>query len=593
MILVLKKIKKNKYYKTILFFIYEGMYLILLETFNQNLICNNANEKMLTETILFNIVWILTYLLMLIVLKPKVRKIFNAIFNSMILLFALVNYFLTSYFGTIFSWKDLFLSNEGLSFVSSIYKFISLELILFILICITMNVLMFKTKTIQLFNLTKKSILIVIIVLIGLLTTRHKVKNNFSKVVDGWNSQEVLSSYSYYYTNWIEPTKLLKICGGYEYLIRDFYFSFIKKEDVLKAKSEVEDYIKNNNIKENNEYTGIFKDKNLIFIMMESMDDWLINEETTPTIYEMMQHGFNFNNHYSPGYVTGDTANTEFIANTGVYPYINKLSPNYAYVNNYYPYSIANLFKNNNYIVNSFHRSNGFIYNRENMHISLGYEKYYNYSEMGISADNLDLDTYIIRDGYKYIVNEEKFMSFIITYSPHSPYTYDKIECQTNLEEIKKIYPEETNEEILCAYSSARETDNMFKLLLEKLEQENLLKDTVIVAFSDHPNRILINEYETETLNKTSFFIYESSMNSNQIYDITSTINILPTIINLFGIETDYVYPGYDAIVNNENYVVFKDYTYYDGKEIKRINDEMNEKLQYSFNILVSDYYKQ
>ena len=132
------------------------MYLILLETFNQNLICNNANEKMLTETILFNIVWILTYLLMLIVLKPKVRKIFNAIFNSMILLFALVNYFLTSYFGTIFSWKDLFLSNEGLSFVSSIYKFISLELILFILICITMNVLMFKTKTIQLFNLTKK-----------------------------------------------------------------------------------------------------------------------------------------------------------------------------------------------------------------------------------------------------------------------------------------------------------------------------------------------------------------------------------------------------------------------------------------------------
>ena len=326
--------------------------------------------------------------------------------------------------------------------------------------------------------------------------------------------------------------------------------------------------------------------------MMESMDDWLINKETTPTIYEMMQHGFNFNTHYSPGYVTGDTANTEFIANTGVYPYINKLSPNYAYVNNYYPYSIANLFKSNNYIVNSFHRSNGFIYNRENMHISLGYEKYYNYSEMGISAENLDLDTYIIRDGYKYIVNEEKFMSFIITYSPHSPYTYDKIECQSNLEEIKKIYPEETNEEILCAYSSARETDNMFKLLLEKLEQDNLLKDTVIVAFSDHPNRLVINEDETEILNKTLFFIYENSMNSNQIYDITSTINILPTIINLFGIETEYVYPGYDAIINNENYVVFKDYTYYDGKELKNINDEINEKLQYSFNMLVSDYYK-
>ena len=65
---------------------------------------------------------------------------------------------------------------------------------------------------------------------------------------------------------------------------------------------------------------------------MESMDDWMVNEEVTPTMYEMMNHGFNFTNHYSPGYVTGETANTEFVANTGMYPSINKLSPNYAYL---------------------------------------------------------------------------------------------------------------------------------------------------------------------------------------------------------------------------------------------------------------------
>lgn len=132
----------------------------------------------------------------------------------------------------------------------------------------------------------------------------------------------------------------------------------------------------------------------------------------------------------------------------------------------------------------------------------------------------------------------------------------------------------------------------MFKLLLENLKKDNLLEETIIIAFGEHPNRIVIKEDETEILNRTSFFIYESSMSSNQIYDITSTINILPTIINLFGIETDYVYPGYDAIVNNENYVVFKDYTYYDGKEINNINDKINNELQYSFNMLISDYYK-
>ena len=85
----MNKIKENKYYKTILFFIYETIYLILLESFNQYLICNNVNEEILTETKIFNIVWISTYLLILALLKPKARKILNTIFNIMILLFAL------------------------------------------------------------------------------------------------------------------------------------------------------------------------------------------------------------------------------------------------------------------------------------------------------------------------------------------------------------------------------------------------------------------------------------------------------------------------------------------------------------------------
>lgn len=53
----------------------------------------------------------------------------------------------------------------------------------------------------------------------------------------------------------------------------------------------VNNYIDENYKEDNNEYTGIFKDKNFIFVMMESMDDWLVNEEVTPTMYMMMQHG--------------------------------------------------------------------------------------------------------------------------------------------------------------------------------------------------------------------------------------------------------------------------------------------------------------
>lgn len=420
------------------------------------------------------------------------------------------------------------------------------------------------------------------------------INTKLNNTSDGWDSREVSNNSSNYYKNWIEPTKLLRICGTYEYIINDFYHSFLEKDNSVNARENVTKYIEENKKEVNDKNsTGIFKDKNLIFVIMESMDDWMVNEETTPTMYEMMNHGFNFTNHYSPGYVTGETANTEFVANTGMYPSINKLSPNYAYIDNDYPYSIANLFKKEGYITNSFHRSSGFIYNRENMHLSLGYNKYHSYLDMGIDDNYLDLDSYIIRDGYNQIVQlNDKFMSFIITYSPHSPYTYEKIECTTNLDDIKEIYPDITNEEYPCGFSAARETDNMFKLLLEKLKEDNLLEDTVIVAFSDHPNKIIIRDDETEKLNKTKFFIYSSEMDSNQIDVVTSSINILPTIVNLFGIDNDYLYTGYDALNTNEEYVIFRDYTYYDGTDIKPLTSELLNKVEYSSNILISNYYK-
>lgn len=73
---------------------------------------------------------------------------------------------------------------------------------------------------------------------------------------------------------------------------------------------------------------------------------------------------------------------------------------------------------------------------------------------------------------------------------------------------------------------------------------------------------------------------------------LSSSINILPTVINLFGIKNNYLYSGYDALDTNEEYVIFKDYTYFDGKEVKTVTKEYKDKLEYSSDILSSDYYK-
>ena len=593
----MSRIIKSKYFKTILFFIYEGIYLIFIDFFNQYLVTRSLSISgyLVKTAIIFNVLWVLLYFIILYMLNPKPRKIVSCVINVLLLIISIINYFMNSYFHSVFSWKDLFLSGDGLSFLNSVFKFINLKLILFILTSIDIILLIFKTRTRKFYQIKSKQSFVVIPLILVIMVCRIVFINvKLDNASDGWDSREVKNNLSNYYKSWIVPENLLRLCGIYEYLIKDFNHSFFQKDDSIKAKEYVSEYIsENENISNGSNYNDIFKDKNLIFVMMESMDDWMVNEETTPTIYNMMQHGFNFNNHYSPGYVTGETANTEFIANTGMYPSINKLSPNYAYVDNSYPYSIANLFKKEGYITNSFHRSSGYIYNRENMHLSFGYSKYHSYWDMEIDDKHMDLDSYIIKNGYnKIVLSNDKFMSFIITYSPHSPYTYDKIECTTNLDDIKNIYPDVVDEEYLCGFSAARETDNMFKLLLEKLENDNLLNDTIIVAFTDHPNGIVIGEDETEKLNKTKFFIYSSEMGSNQVDTITSSINILPTIINLFGIDNKYLYTGYDALNTNEEYVIFSDYTYYDGNKISNLNDYLSKKLQYSSDVLISNYYE-
>ena len=581
----INKIKQNDYFSLIILFIVQGLFFIYVDSFNQYVISRSVPTVNSIKTLLgFNTIWVLFIFLITYLLKNKGRKIFLTIINITLVIFSIVNYFINSYFGSAVSWKDLAMTKNGLTFADSIYKYINFNLVMFIILAIILIIIIIRIKTKQTYKIKSLQTVFVFIIFIGLILGYNGIKKEI-KNSDLYSNVNI-------YNKWIEPASLIKICGTYEYLVRDFYFSFIKNDDPIKAKKEVDNYLNNYEKDEmKNKYNGIFKDKNLIYVMMEAMDDWLISKEVTPTIYKMMKNGFNFKNHYSPSYVTGDTANTEFIVNTGLYPSINRLSPNYAYKDNNFSYSLANLFKNEGYVVNSFHRTDGYVYNRDKMHLSFGYNKYHNYEKMEIKTKNMDLDSHIIIDGYDKIISKEKFMSYIITYSPHPPFAYEKIECSKNLEEIKKI-TNETDEEKLCALSAARETDNMFKELLERLESDGILEDTVIVAFSDHPNHLYLNSNENEPLNKTIFFIYNSEIKKHNIEKISSSINILPTVVNLFDLDNKFIYPGYDVLNTNEEYVFFRDYTYYDGKEIKSATKEMIEDVDYSSNILISDYYK-
>ena len=108
--------------KVMPYFIVTIAYYIMIAVFNDYF---GGYFSITKEKIIFDIVWISLFIIILYMLNEKLRKYIGLLFNILLLIFSLANYFMYSYFGTIFSWKDLILSGEGLSFIDSVFKFIN------------------------------------------------------------------------------------------------------------------------------------------------------------------------------------------------------------------------------------------------------------------------------------------------------------------------------------------------------------------------------------------------------------------------------------------------------------------------------------
>ena len=157
-----------------------------------------------------------------------------------------------------------------------------------------------------------------------------------------------------------------------------------------------------------------------------------------------------------------------------------------------------------------------------------------------------------------------------------------------------------------CVRRQAKETDYMMELLIQNLEEKELLDDTVIVVFTDHylytlEDQTILDKYKNTSnnlINKTPFFIWTNKKEKVTVKKVTSQLNILPTLLNLFGIEhntnnyiaEDALDPNYDGIV------FFSDYSWYDGNVYvedgsvtngKKISNEKLEEKNYYINKII------
>ena len=535
---------------------------------------------------LFTITWACLFIGISLSLKSKIGKWVYLGVNILFLIMFLTN---GIYYSTTHNFFDFILlesTSEGAPYMMDCIKNCNVWIyIWFVIIIFTIYIGFKKIPKKDNFNYKNVIIVVLVFLLIHLLLPNLYGSANSSLEWNTWQNPRNI------YKNFNDANKSMSITGLYEYTIRNFYITFLQTEEEETSEDYeflMEAFSVNNN--EVNKYTGIFKNKNLIFVQLEGIDDWLLTEKDMPTLYGMLNNSFVFQNHYSYYNGGGSTFNSEFAVNTGFITPLSYTQNAYSFNKNSFPYSMANMFKNQDYVVNAFHMNSGEYYSRQTNYTNWGYDKYYGLLDINDYKDkSYTLDRELINDitfQEKMFPKDSKFVDYIITYSNHLPFTNTKGVCKLLYdmemdlddtvdmgEESSSTFVQLTEEE--CIRKQAHETDYMMELLLKKLTELNLIDDTVIVVFTDHylytvEDKTILDKYKNTSnnlINKTPFFIWQNNMKRTNIKEVTSQLNILPTTLNLFGINYNpNYYIGSDALSSNyKGIVFFSDYSWYDG----------------------------
>lgn len=536
--------------------------------------------------------------------KKRIGKVIYIIFFVIALALYLVNNIYFSMTGVFFDFSMVLLAGEGSSYLLDAIKNCDTSVYLFLI-----PILMSFVIALKAFKNTDKTKwkpllgTLVVFVIIHLLIPSSLGKANEELTWSTWKNPRNI------YISFNDNNKSFSVTGIYEYSIRNFYITFLKGEDAASAEEEA--FLKEEYEKESedtkNKYTGKYKDNNLIIVQLEGIDSWVINKNDTPTLYKMMKNSINFTNHYSYYNGGGSTFNSEFAVNTGFITPLSYTQNAYTFNKNDFSYSLANLFKNEGYTVNAFHMNTKEYYSRGTNYKNWGYDNYYGLADLGTYTDKsyyLDRELILNETFNELMFSEEKFVDYIITYTNHMPFSTEKGNCKMLLDLEEDANYDLTEEE--CVRLQAKETDYMMELLLEALEEKDLLDKTTIVVFTDHylytlTDKTILDKYKNTSnnlINNTPFFIYNHGTDKKTVKSVTSQLNVLPTILNLFGIEyNSNYYIGKDALGNNyEPIVFFSDYSWYDGNvyvdggEVtnkKYIKPEVLEDKNYYINYLI------
>ena len=563
----------------------------------------NYSSYLFISPMLFSIAWILLFIGISLSFKGLIGKIVYSFFNILFMIMFLVNNIYYSLMKTFFDFSLVDAASEGSHYMlDAVISCNKLVYVAFAFIIIFYVIGLKKMPKVEKNDYKKLGYVCLIFLVLHLICPLTFGKANTHLTWSSWrNPRNIYNSFN-------DNNKSMRVSGFYEYTVRNFYVTFIKSNAQI-SEEEIEflddAYVEELSTK--NKYTSKLKGKNLIIIQLEGVDSWLLNKNDTPTLYKMMNEGVNFTNHFSFYNGGGSTFNSEFAVNTGYVTPLSYTQNAYSFSKNEFPDTLAKKFKNEGYSVNAFHMNTGEFYSRTINYKTWGYDNYYGLIDrIKYDDDSYELDReLILKEEFSDLLFPEdtNFVDYIITYTSHTPFNNTKEACKVLYDldnEGKDVEFTQMSEEE-CARRQVRETDYMIELLLEKMKEKNVLDNTAIVVFTDHylytlTDQSIIAKYkdvETNMINKTPWFIWSKGIKKASVKQVTSQLNILPTILNLYGISYNKNrYIGEDALANKYSGIVFfNDYSWYDGNvyvengEIvkgKKISaDALEEKNQY------------
>ncbi|MBP5330509.1 MAG: LTA synthase family protein, partial [Lachnospiraceae bacterium] len=402
--------------------------------------------------------------------------------------------------------------------------------------------------------------------------------------------------------------------------VLDIDFASLAEQEKNKEIKSLHEYFATSEPTKKNEYTGMFKGYNFIYLTCEAYSPWAVDENVTPTLYKLTHSGFVFTNYYNPVWYTS-TSDGEYVECVGLLPYnTNSFKRS---KDNALPFCFGWQFLKLGYTCRAYHDHSYTYYGRDETHPNMGYV--YKAKRKGLKITDTwpESDLEMMELTIPEFINDEHFHVYYMTVSGHLEYGFnDNFIARKNKDAVASLpYGEEGRAYIACHV----ELDKALEYLIEELDKAGKLDNTVIAFGADHYPYGLSDDSIDELagehvernfeLHRNNFVIWNSKIEEPIIIDkYSSSIDMMPTLSNLFGLEYDSrLFPGSDILSDAPALVIFGNQSFitdickYNSKThevtmladvelpegyIDNVSKIVKNKFAISKNILLNDYYR-